>query len=80
MINLIFLIFSNLHIQLFMKLVFISWNLKIRTVLYNIILNLNYLCKILILILNLDKKSGLKTSISELILEEIHHIYYPSNH
>lgn len=80
MINLILVIFSNLHIQLFMKLVLISWNWKIRMVLYNIIFNLNYLCKILILILELDKNSGLKASISELILEEIHHIYYPSNH
>jgi len=63
-----------------MKLVFISLNLKIRMVLYNIIFNFNYLCKILILILELDKNSDFKVSISELILEEIHHIYYPSNH
>lgn len=55
-----------------MTLVFISWNLKIRVVLYNIIFNLNYLCKILILIVELDKYSGFKASISELILEEIH--------
>lgn len=49
-----------------MKLFFISWYLKIRMVLYNIIFNLNYLYKILTL--ELDKTVVLKHLFHNLFL------------